>query len=79
MNRDRTQNTLQDIFQDDSRWPHKGRRIVFWYDPDGQFPPEFDEITLTNVTKHPLNGTPFTTKHRLLIQEPEQNFLLYAP
>ena len=79
MNRDRIQATLQDIFQDDSRWPHKGRRIVFWYDSDGQFQPEFDEITLTNVTKHQLSAIPFTTKYHLLIKEPEQHFLLYAP
>lgn len=79
MNRDRIQATLQDIFQDDSRWPHKGRRLVFWYDPDGQFQAEFDEIALTNVTKHQLSTTPFTTKYHLLIKEPEQHFLLYAP
>ncbi len=80
MNRDRIQASLQTIFQDDSRWRSaKARRIVFWYDAGGQFQPTFDAITLPNVTKLQLGDTPFTAKHRLLIQEPEQSFLLYAP
>ncbi len=80
MNRDRIQASLQTLFQDDSRWRSaKARRIVFWYDADGQFQPTFEAITLPNVTKLQLGDTPFTAKHRLLIQEPDQAFLLYAP
>ncbi|MEL6351575.1 MAG: BREX-1 system phosphatase PglZ type A [Cyanobacteria bacterium J06627_28] len=79
MNRDRIQASLQAIFQDDSRWHPKTRRIVFWYDSDGQFQTTFEELALPNVTKLQLGDTPFTTKYRLLIQAPEQAFLLYAP
>lgn len=77
MNRDRIQASLQTLFQDDSCWRSaKARRIVFWYDADGQFQPTFEELTLPNVTKLQLGDAPFTTKHRLLIQAPEQAFLL---
>jgi hypothetical protein len=79
MNRDRIQTSLQAIFQDDARWPHKGRRIVFWYDPDGQFRPDFEALDLPGITPFTLGDTPFTTKHQLLIEAPEQSFLLYAP
>ncbi|MEL7357897.1 MAG: BREX-1 system phosphatase PglZ type A [Cyanobacteria bacterium J06560_6] len=79
MNRDRIQTSLKAIFQDDTRWPHKGRRIVFWYDADGQFQPDFEALDLPGITRVPLSDTPFTTKHQLLIKAPDQSFLLYAP
>lgn len=79
MNTARIQTSLQTLFQDDTRWAHSGRRVVFWYDPEAQFQETFDELTLPNVEKLQLADTPFTTKYRLLIQEPTQNFLLYAP
>jgi uncharacterized protein (TIGR02687 family) len=79
MNTDRIQSTLQNLFQNDIGWPHPHRRLIFWYDPEQQFTETFQEIDLPNITKLTLGDTPFTTKHRLLIQEPQQNFLLYAP
>lgn len=79
MNTVRIQNTLQTLFQDAARWSHPGRRIVFWYDPDQQFVNTFTELQFEGVEKLQLDDTPFTVKHRLLIQEPTQDFLLYAP
>lgn len=79
MNTDRIQSTLQNLFQDASRWPHPHRRLVFWYDPEAQFQETFQELELPNVEKLRLGDTPFTTKYQLVIQHPTQNFLLYAP
>lgn len=75
----RIQNTLQALFQDDTRWSHPGRRVVFWYDPDGQFTDTFNEIQLEGITKLQLGDTPFTVKYQLLVEKPDQSFLLYAP
>ena len=79
MNTDRIQSTLQTLFQDQTRWPHPHRRLIFWYDPEGQFQDTFNELELPAIEKLTLGDTPFTTKHWLLIQQPEQDFLLYAP
>lgn len=79
MNLERIQDSLKKLFTDDSRWPHRGRRLIFWYDADGQFQDTFNDLQIPKVEKLQLADIPFTTKHRLLIQQPSQNFLLYAP
>ena len=79
MNTIRIQNTLQTLFQDSARWLHPGRRVVFWYDPDQQFAGQFNELQLEGVEKLQLADTSFTVKYRLLIEQPTQAFLLYAP
>ncbi len=79
MNTTRIQNTLENLFQDSTRWLHSGRRVVFWYDGDEQFTSTFDELQLEGVEKLQVTDNPFTIKYRLLIQQPSQNFLLYIP
>ncbi|MDB9446890.1 BREX-1 system phosphatase PglZ type A [Anabaena sp. CS-542/02] len=79
MNTNRIQSQLENIFQDSARWSHSQRRIVFWYDPDEQFTSIFNELQIEEVEKLQLADTPFTVKYRLLIEYPNQNFLLYAP
>ncbi len=79
MNLIRVQNTLTNLFTDDSRWPHKGRKLVFWYDAEGQFQETFAELSLNGIEKLQIDDTPFTLKHRLLVEQPEQPYLLYAP
>lgn len=79
MNLARIQSTLANLFTDESRWPHPGRRLVFWYDAEGQFQDTFAELHLDNVEKLQLNDTPFTLKHHLLVEQPDQPYLLYAP
>jgi uncharacterized protein (TIGR02687 family) len=79
VNTARIQNTLENLFQDSARWLHSGRRVVFWYDPDEQFTSTFHELQIEGVEKLQLADNPFTTKYRLLIQQPNQNFLLYLP
>ncbi len=79
MNTARIRNTIENLFQDSARWSHSGQRVVFWYDPDQQFASSFNELQLEGVEKLQLADTPFTVKHRLLIEQPTQAFLLYAP
>lgn len=79
MNITRVQNTLINLFTDDSRWPHKGRKLVFWYDAEAQFRDTFADLDLANIEKLELDHTPFTLKYRLLVEQPDQPFLLYAP
>ncbi|MDF0553363.1 BREX-1 system phosphatase PglZ type A [Kamptonema sp. UHCC 0994] len=79
MNTTRIQSSILTLFQDDNRWSHPGRRVVFWYDSDGQFTDAFNELQLDGIKKLQLGDTPFTVKHHLFIEQPEQPFLLYAP
>ena len=79
MNTDRIQTTLQNRFQNDSLWPHPHRRLIFWYDADRQFQDTFNDLDIPNIVKLTLGDTPFTTKYHLLIEAPQQNFLIYAP
>lgn len=56
------------------------RKLVFWYDPEGEFAEAFEELELSGDTrKIRLDDTPFRVKYRLLVEEPERSFLLYAP
>jgi uncharacterized protein (TIGR02687 family) len=75
----RIQTILETLFNDDRRWPHDGRRIIFWYDADGQFQETFDELAIEGIEKLLLNRNPFHAKYRLLVQSPNENFLVYAP
>ena len=79
MNTARIQNTLETLFQDSARWLHPGRRVVFWYDPEQQFTSSFNELQLEGVEKLQLADTAFTVKYHLLVEQPNQTFLLYAP
>ncbi len=79
MNTTRIQSSILTLFQDNNRWSHPGRRVVFWYDSDGQFTDAFNELQLDGIKKLQLGDTPFTVKYHLFIEQPEQPFLLYAP
>lgn len=79
MDTTRIQNTIKNLFQDSARWSHSERRVVFWYDAEQQFTNAFDELQIEDVEKLQLADNPFTTKYRLFIEQPTQNFLLYLP
>lgn len=56
------------------------RQLVFWYDPKAEFGEDVAELELpAGVQKLTLGDTPFTVKYRLLAEEAETSFLLYAP
>ena len=56
------------------------RRIVFWYDEDGEFQERLDEVTLNNAKLVALTGTNnFAVKKLLAVDDTTSNFLVYCP
>lgn len=78
MEQDRIRLSLTTLFQDDRRWAHHGRRLVFWYDPAGEFQEEVASLQLDGVEVLIIGDTPFALKRRLIVEEPQTPFLLYA-
>ena len=70
---------LLHLFNAPERWAHEGRKLVFWYDPGGEFRETFEDLELGGATKLELTNTPFHTKYHLLVEAPETDYLLYAP
>lgn len=70
---------LRALFERDAYWPHQGRRLVFWYDPEGAFQELADTLALPGVEVLTLGDTPFATKYMLLVEKPDTPFLLYIP
>ena len=56
------------------------RRIVFWYDEDGEFQERLDEVTLNNAKLVALTGTNnFAVKKLLTVDDTANNYLVYCP
>ena len=56
------------------------RRIIFWYDEDGEFRERLDEVTLNNAKLVALTGTNnFAVKKLLSVDDTTNNFLVYCP
>lgn len=56
------------------------RRIIFWYDEDGEFRERFDEVTLNNAKLVALTGTNnFVVKKMLTVDDTTSNYLVYCP
>ena len=56
------------------------RNIIFWYDKDGQYADEIDNINLSHAKLQKLNKTnSLSTKYLIEHEEPDSNFLIYAP
>ncbi|MBJ2270109.1 BREX-1 system phosphatase PglZ type A [Pseudomonas sp. MF6772] len=53
------------------------QRIVFWYDTRLEFRADFEALELEGVEKVELANNEFGVKYRLLLEQPEQKFLLY--
>jgi len=56
----------------------KQHRIVIWYDPNEEMREIFDSFSDENITKIVLDNDEFAIKYRILKQEPEHQFLIYA-
>src|SRR5688572_22723352 len=67
----RIQSALQNEFE--------RKRIVFWYDADSDWLPEFDAISLDGVAKLRVENDELAVKHRVTREAPGQKFLLYFP
>ena len=54
-------------------------RLVFWYDDKEEMHDLFEHLSLPGVEKLVIENNEFSLKHRLLIEQPTQKFLLYQP
>lgn len=52
-------------------------RIILWYDPEQNFEEQFQELSVAGVEKLLVENNEFALKHRMLIKQPEQNFLVF--
>ena len=56
------------------------RRVVFWYDEDGEFRDRLDEVALTDAKLVALTGTNnFAVKKLLSVDDTTSNYLVYCP
>lgn len=56
------------------------RRIIFWYDEDGEFRERLDEVALNNAKLVALTGTNnFAVKKLLSVDDTMNNYLVYCP
>ncbi len=56
------------------------RRIIFWYDEDGEFRDRLDEVALTDAKLVALTGTNnFAMKKLLSLDDTTSNYLVYCP
>ena len=72
--------TLQDISAQIQTKFQEGHRIVFWYDPDGSFAEDVDQLQLPDVTLlHLTDRNSFRVKLRIEHEDPHGKYLLYGP
>lgn len=57
------------------------RRLVFWYDPGGEFADVLDELTVPEGVEklRVVRSAPFGAKYRVLVEAPSTSFVLYLP
>lgn len=55
----------------------KQHRLVFWYDEKAEMTDLFDSLHFPDAEKITIENNEFTLKHKLLIEQPAQRFLLY--
>ena len=79
MTTENIQSSLQALFDAPLREYHK-RRIVFWYDSDGEFGDMLNDLELPGVKLIKLTGSNnFTAKKTLLEDDTDSDFLVYDP
>lgn len=54
-------------------------RLVFWYDEKSELKDLFNSLIIPDVEKVTIENNEFSIKHRLLVEQPGQKFLLYQP
>ena len=65
----RVQSVLEKLIQQ--------HRLVFWYDDKAEMTALFESLQLPDMEKLVIENNEFTLKHRILIEQPTQRFLLY--
>lgn len=63
------QAALENLFQK--------HRLIFWYDDKAEMSELFENIQIPGIEKIIITNNEFTLKHKLLIEQPKQGFLLY--
>jgi len=66
---EKVQSALEKIFQQ--------HRLVFWYDDKAEMSELFDNIQIPCIEKLIIENNEFTLKHKLLVEQPKQRFLIY--
>lgn len=54
-------------------------RILIWYDAEQAFTEEYESLELTNAQKLQVEDNELEVKVKVLLEEPDQRFLLYLP
>jgi uncharacterized protein (TIGR02687 family) len=54
-------------------------RLVFWYDDTAEMTELFQSLQMTDVEKVTIQNNEFTLKHKIVLEHPNQKFLLYQP
>ena len=65
----KVQAALEKLFQQ--------HRLVFWYDEKAEMTGLFDSLHLPGIEKLTIENNEFTLKHKILIEHPTQQYLLY--
>lgn len=55
------------------------QRIVLWYDAERNFLEQFQSLAINGVEKLLVENNEFFIKHKILIEHPEKNYLIYKP
>lgn len=79
MNLSEVKKTLEENF---NKEPMEGKRrnIVFWYDDEGEFSEDIDELRLDNAKTLKLDcNNSFYIKYLIEKEDTESNYLLYSP
>jgi uncharacterized protein (TIGR02687 family) len=81
MNLERITTELQALFAARHRFPHDGRRVIFWYDPQAEFAGIWQALELAGVKKLHHDGAWFNLKYQLFNHhnQPHDQVLIYAP
>jgi uncharacterized protein (TIGR02687 family) len=79
VNLEQIQAELETLFNSSHRFLHDGRRVIFWYDPDGEFGAVWDAVQIEHVRKLRHDGGWFKLKYDLHRTFAQDNVLVYAP
>ena len=68
---DKVQKALEKYFQQ--------HRLVFWYDNKAEMQSLFDSMQFADIEKLIIENNEFGIKHKVLVEQPKQKFLIYQP
>jgi hypothetical protein len=78
MELERIKKNLENRFSADLKAGEK-RKIIFWYDAEGQFTDLIEELEIANAKLHRLmDSNYFCTKYLLEVEDTESNYLVYS-